>query len=122
PPSERESPLLRVLRRPYQAALAWCLRRPLIPVVCASGCLVVAVFVFTLLGKEFLPELDEGDLWVSAQLPTGISVEGVRSYTREIRERLLKFPEVRVIVSQLGAPDDGTDSEAPEHLTFYVGL
>ena len=122
PPSERESPLLRWLRRPYQAALAWCLRRPLIPVLCASGCLVVAVFVFALLGKEFLPELDEGDLWVRAQFPTGISVEGVRPYTREIRERLLKFPEVRVIVSQLGAPDDGTDPEGPDNVEFYVGL
>src|SRR5437588_5261292 len=84
PPSERESPLLRWLRRPYQAALAWCLRRPLVPVLCASGWLVVAVFVFTLLGKEFLPELDEGDLWVRAQFPTGISVDGVRPYTREL--------------------------------------
>ena len=65
------------------------------------------------LGKEFLPELDEGDLWLRAQFPTGISVEGVRPYTREIRERLLKFPEVRVVVSQLGAPDDGTDPEGP---------
>ena len=122
PPSERESPLLRLLRRPYQAALRWCLRRPLVPVLCASGCLVVAAFVFTLLGKEFLPELDEGDLWVRAQFPTGISVEGVRPYTREIRERLLKFPEVRVVVSQLGAPDDGTDPEGPDNVELYVGL
>jgi len=122
PPSARESPLLRLLRRPYQAALRWCLRRPLVPVLCTSGCLVVAVFVFALLGKEFLPELDEGDLWVRAQFPTGISVEGVRPYTREIRERLLKFPEVRVIVSQLGAPDDGTDPEGPDNVEFYVGL
>jgi cobalt-zinc-cadmium resistance protein CzcA len=122
PPSARESPLLRLLRRPYRAALRWCLRRPLVPVLSASGCLVVAVFVFALLGKEFLPELDEGDLWVRAQFPTGISVEGVRPYTREIRERLLKFPEVRVIVSQLGAPDDGTDPEGPDNVEFYVGL
>jgi cobalt-zinc-cadmium resistance protein CzcA len=122
PPSARESPLLRLLRRPYRAALRWCLRRPLVPVLSASGCLVVAVFVFALLGKEFLPELDEGDLWVRAQFPTGISVEGVRPYTREIRERLLKFPEVRVVVSQLGAPDDGTDPEGPDNVEFYVGL
>ncbi|PYN38474.1 MAG: CusA/CzcA family heavy metal efflux RND transporter [Candidatus Rokuibacteriota bacterium] len=122
PPSARESPLLRLMRRPYKAALGWCLRRPLVPVLCAGGGLMVAVFVFAILGKEFLPELDEGDLWVRAQFPTGISVEGVRPYTREIRERLLKFPEVRVIVSQLGAPDDGTDPEGPDNVEFYVGL
>ena len=122
PPSGRESPLLRVLRRPYEAALRWSLGRPLVPVLCAGGGLVVALFVFTILGKEFLPELDEGDLWLRAQFPTGISVEGVRPYTREVRERLLRFPEVRVVVSQLGAPDDGTDPEGPDNVEFYVGL
>jgi cobalt-zinc-cadmium resistance protein CzcA len=82
----------------------------------------VALVAFTMLGKEFLPELDEGDLWVRTQFPTGISAEAVRPYTREIRERLLKFPEVRVVVSQLGAPDDGTDPEGPDNVEFYVGL
>jgi len=122
PPSERESPLLVWLRRPYLPALRWCLRRPLVPVAGAAACLALSLFVFTLLGKEFLPELDEGDLWVRAQFPVGISIEAVRPYTRDIRERLLKFPEVRVVVSQLGAPDDGTDPEAPDNVEFYVGL
>jgi heavy metal efflux system protein len=122
PPSERESPLLRWLRRPYLPTLRWCLRWPSVPVATAGVLLVVAVLVFGMLGKEFLPELDEGDLWVRAQFPIGISVEGVRPYTRDIRERLLRFPEVRVVVSQLGAPDDGTDPEAPDNVEFYVGL
>jgi heavy metal efflux system protein len=61
-------------------------------------------------------------MWVRTQFPIGISAEAVRPYTREIRERLLKFPEVRVVVSQLGAPDDGTDPEAPDNVEFYVGL
>ncbi len=122
PPSARESPLLRWLRRPYLPALRWCLRRPLVPLLGATALLAVALFVFTLLGKEFLPELDEGDLWVRVKFPVGISIEGARPYTREIRERLLTFPEVRVVVSQLGAPDDGTDPEAPDNVEFYVGL
>jgi len=122
PPSEHESPILRWLRRPYTPALQWCLRRPVIPVVGAAACLVLSFFVFTLLGKEFLPELDEGDLWVRTQFPVGISIEAVRPYVHEIRERLLKYPEVRVVVSQLGAPDDGTDPEAPDNVEFYVGL
>ena len=121
PPAERESPLLAWLRRPYRPALRWSLRRPLIPVACA-GVGVALALVLLLLGKEFLPELDEGDMWVRTQFPTGISAEGVRPYTREIRERLLRFPEVRVVVSQLGAPDDGTDPEGPDNVEFYVGL
>jgi len=122
PPSERESPLLAWLRKPYVPALRWCLRRPLVPVAGAAACLALSLFAFTLLGKEFLPELDEGDIWVRTQFPVGISIEAVRPYVHEIRERLLKFPEVRVVVSQLGAPDDGTDPEAPDNVEFYVGL
>jgi len=122
PPSERESPLLRWLRRPYEPILRWCLRRPLVPIATAAVCLVLSIFIFTLLGKEFLPELDEGDLWVRVKFPIGISIEGVSPYVREIRERFLQFPEVRVVVSQLGAPDDGTDPEAPDNVEFYVGL
>jgi heavy metal efflux system protein len=122
PPSDRESPLLRWLRRPYLPILSWCLRRPLVPIAGAAVCLALSIFVFTLLGKEFLPELDEGDLWVRVKFPIGISIEGVSPYVRELRERFLQFPEVRVVVSQLGAPDDGTDPEAPDNVEFYVGL
>ncbi len=118
----RESPVLAWLRRPYRPALRWCLRRPLLPVAGAAVCLLLSLGVFTVLGKEFLPELDEGDLWVRTQFPVGISIEAVSPYVHEIRERLLKFPEVRVVVSQLGAPDDGTDPEAPDNVEFYVGL
>src|SRR3989449_2342798 len=122
PPSERESPLLRWLRRPYLPGLRWCLRRPVIPVLGALACVALSLFLFTRLGKEFLPELDEGDLWVRVQFPVGISLQAVRPHVREIRERLLGFPEVRVVVSQLGAPDDGTDPEGLDNLEFYVGL
>ena len=122
PPSERESPLLAMLRRPYLPALRWCVRRPVIPILGAAGLLAISLWTFSVLGKEFLPELDEGDLWVRVQFPVGVSIEGVRPYVREIRERLLRFPEVRVVVSQLGAPDDGTDPEAPDNSEFYVGL
>ncbi len=122
PPSERESPLLRWLRRPYLPALRWCLRRPLVPLLGAGGLLAVALFTFTLLGKEFLPELDEGDLWLRVKFPVGISLEGARPYVHELRERLVRFPEVRVVVSQLGAPDDGTDPNGPDNAEFYIGL
>ena len=122
PPSERESPLLRVLRWPYVRAIRWCVRRPLVPTAVAAMLLAISVFTFTLLGKEFLPELDEGDLWLRVRFPVGISLEGGRPYVREIRERLMTFPELRVVVSQLGAPDDGTDPNGPDNAEFYIGL
>jgi cobalt-zinc-cadmium resistance protein CzcA len=96
--------------------------RPLIPLLSAGGLLVLALLVFAALGKEFLPELDEGDIWLRVKFPVGISLEGARPYTHEIRERLLTFPEVRTVVSQLGAPDDGTDPNGPDNAEFYIAL
>src|SRR6266404_4903128 len=122
PPSERESPLLRWLRRMYLPALRWCVQRPLLPVFGATGLFALALLVFTVLGKEFLPELDEGDLWLRVKFPIGISLEAARPYVHEIRERLLRFPEVRMIVSQLGAPHDGTDPNGSDNAEFYIGL
>jgi len=75
-----------------------------------------------MLGKEFLPELDEGDIWLRVKFPVGISLEAAEPYVHEIRERLLKFPETRVVVSQLGAPDDGTDPNGPDNAEFFIGL
>jgi heavy metal efflux system protein len=122
PPQERESPALRWPRQAYLAALRRCVRRPLVPILCAAGLLGFALLVFTLLGKEFLPELDEGDVWLRVKFPVGISLEGARPYVHEIRERLLKLPETRVVVSQLGAPDDGTDPNGPDNAEFFIGL
>ena len=122
PPSEKESPLLHWLRRPYTPAIQWCVRRPLLPILGATGLLALSLFLFTVLGKEFLPELDEGDLWLRVKLPVGIALEATRPYVHEIRERIGRFPEVRVVVSQTGAPDDGTDPNGADNNEFYIGL
>ncbi len=122
PPTARESPLLGRLRRGYRPALRRCIERPLVPIGLASGLFMLALLVFTMLGKEFLPELDEGDIWLRVKFPVGISLESAQPYVHEIRERLIKFPETRVIVSQLGSPDDGTDPNGPDNAEFYIGL
>jgi cobalt-zinc-cadmium resistance protein CzcA len=56
------------------------------------------------------------------KFPIGISLEGAQPYVHAIRERLLQFPEARVIVSQLGAPNDGTDPNGPDNCEFFIGL
>jgi heavy metal efflux system protein len=122
PPSERESPLIRWLRRPYLPALRFSLRRPIVPIAGAAALVALSLLVFVNLGKEFLPELDEGDVWLRLTFPLGISIEGVRPYIREVRDRVREFPEVRVVTSQVGAPDDGTDPEAADNAEFFIGL
>src|SRR5262249_54316482 len=95
PPAQRDTPLLRWLRRPYTPPLAWGVRRRLALVLGSAILLATALFVFDLLGKELLPELDEADLWLRGKLPLGISLEETRPYVHDIRERMLRFPEVR---------------------------
>ncbi len=69
----------------------------------------VGFYAFTLLGTEFLPELDEGAIWLRAQLPYSASLDKSVDVARQVRTMVMAFPEVKVIASQTGRPDDGTD-------------
>ena len=69
----------------------------------------VGFYAFTLLGTEFLPELDEGAIWLRAQLPYSASLDESVKVAREVRKMVMEFPQVKVIASQTGRPDDGTD-------------
>jgi cobalt-zinc-cadmium resistance protein CzcA len=76
----------------------------------ASFLIIIAGFyAFTLLGTEFLPELDEGAIWLRAQLPYSVSLEKSVETARQVRKMMMEFPQVKVIASQTGRPDDGTD-------------
>jgi cobalt-zinc-cadmium resistance protein CzcA len=71
--------------------------------------LVVGLYSFKFLGSEFLPELDEGSIWLRAQLPYSVSLDKSNEISNQIRGMLMQFPPVRNVVSQTGRPDDGTD-------------
>ena len=67
------------------------------------------LFSFKFLGTEFLPELDEGSIWLRVQLPYSISLDKSVEVAQQVRDKLMTFPQVRNVVSQTGRPDDGTD-------------
>ena len=71
--------------------------------------LVVGLFSFTFLGTEFLPELNEGAIWLRVQLPYSASLQKGVDVSVQTRNILMKFPQVKTVVSQTGRPDDGTD-------------
>ena len=73
-------------------------------------------------GREFLPELDEGALWLQVQLPSGISLDKASEMAGELRRTLREFPEISYAVTQLGRSDDGTDAWTPSHIEAPVGL
>ncbi|MEO6813565.1 MAG: CusA/CzcA family heavy metal efflux RND transporter, partial [Ginsengibacter sp.] len=71
--------------------------------------IVVGLYSFKFLGTEFLPELDEGSIWLRVQLPYSVSLGKSVEVAKQVREKMIEFPQVKNIVSQTGRPDDGTD-------------
>ncbi|MBV8500282.1 MAG: efflux RND transporter permease subunit [Paucibacter sp.] len=110
------------LTRRYVGALGTLLRRPVI-VYATSALVLVAVGVLgATAGREFLPELDEGALWLQVQMPTGLSLDKANEMASELRRTLHEFPQVSYVVTQLGRSDDGTDPWTPSHIEVPVGL
>lgn len=84
--------------------------------------LLISIYSARFLGSEFLPHLNEGDLWVRATMPMSISPTEADSTTARIRRILMSFSEVKTVVSQLGRPDDGTDATGFFNAEFFIGL
>ncbi len=91
--------------------------------VAALGAAVAGVLLLgSAIGRDFLPTLDEGSIWLQVTLPPGISLAKATSMANELRAATLEFPEVAFIVTQLGRNDDGTDPWTPSHIEASVGL
>ncbi len=120
--AEHESWIVRRLLRLYRPALAFAIRSRALVFAGAAALLIVGGIIFTSLGSEFLPKLDEGDLWVRTFAPQSISPSESAKISQNVRKRLAAFPEVRYVVSQLGRPDDGTDINGWDVTEYSVGL
>lgn len=106
----------------YRAYLAGLLDRPRIAVVIGVAGIACVVGLGLTTGREFLPSLDEGTLWLQVQLPSGISLDKASEMASTLRHTLREFPEVSYAVTQLGRSDDGTDAWTPSHIEAPVGL
>ncbi|HEX5392379.1 MAG TPA: CusA/CzcA family heavy metal efflux RND transporter [Rhodocyclaceae bacterium] len=88
----------------------------------AAGTLAVAMAVMLSLGSEFLPKLDEGNLWLTISLPPGSSLEYSKEVERSVRGILRSYPELKTLVTQVGRPDDGTDPKGSNNIEMLADL
>jgi cobalt-zinc-cadmium resistance protein CzcA len=110
------------LTEQYDRALAACLDQPRIIYGVAIFALLAVVGFGATVGREFLPDLDEGALWLQVQMPTGLALNKASDMASDLRRALLKYPQVSYVVTQTGRNDDGTDSWTMSHMEVPVGL
>jgi cobalt-zinc-cadmium resistance protein CzcA len=120
--SEVETIVVRGLRSVYTPVLRWSLHNRKVTVAIGLAFLVFSVFLGSRLGSEFLPTLEEGNLWIRATMPPTISLEAGMPIVNKVREILLRHPEVVTVVSQHGRPDDGSDAAGFFNAEFFVPL
>ena len=106
----------------YSPILAWALARPRRIIAAAVASLVLSLIGATQLGSEFLPELNEGSIWVNVTLPPSVSPAEAQEQARAIRRALRSIPEVNTAISKVGRPDDGTDPKIFNGAEFLVDL
>ena len=120
--TERDTMIVRGSRWIHRRCYGLAMRARGVCMVLAAGLFGATIFLFSLLGAEFLPTLEEGNLWVRATMPATISLEEGQATVTGIREILMQFPESITVTSQQGRPDDGTDSAGFFNAEFFVPL
>ena len=120
--AEKHSAWMHRLQAGYRRLLAYALTRRL-PLVGLSLFALAGTLALTpMLGSEFLPKLDEGNIWLTITLPPSTALEKTKDIERRVRTILRGYPEVNNIVTQLGRPDDGTDPKSPNNLEILADL
>jgi len=117
-----ENRLVRACQRSYEPLLRWALGAPWRVLGIAVVVLGASLASFPQLGTEFLPELNEGTVWINLNLPPGISVTETMTQIARVRAALARIPEVTTTVSKAGRPEDGTDPKPINMVEIFVGL
>ena len=119
---DKENVVVRAWKAMYRPTLRFALSHRTLVVIAAVAALVGSLMLVPKLGTEFLPELDEGTLWINIMLPPGISVTETSKQMARVRQILRSFPEVVSVVSKAGRPEDGTDPKMINMAEVFVDL
>ncbi|RTL72335.1 MAG: efflux RND transporter permease subunit [Hyphomicrobiales bacterium] len=120
--SETETKVVHWMRRIYTPMLEFAVRNHYATLAGMGVLLLIAGIAVRSLGLEFLPQLEEGNLWIRATLPASISLEDGNTVANDIRRVIAKVPELTTVVSQQGRPDDGTDATGFFNAEFFAPL
>src|SRR5262249_27931610 len=119
---EHETFLVRWIRQGYSRLLRRALAHPAMTIVPALLALTGTLATLRFVGGEFMPKLEEGNLWIRAVMPNTISFSYANQLVDQMRILFKKYPEVTSVISQLGRPDDGTDPTSYFNCEFFVNL
>lgn len=106
---EKHNPIVHAFTAFLLSGFVNAFKRKKIVVTIAFIIMVIGIYSFRFLGSEFLPQLNEGSIWLRVQLPYSVSLDKSVETARKVRKILMHFPQVQYAVSQTGRPDDGTD-------------
>jgi len=106
----------------YRSLLEYVVAQPRRAAIPGAIAAVLALVLLATLGRDFLPYLDEGSIWLQVEMPPGISIAKGSEMAAQLRQVVRTFPEVSYIVTQLGRNEDGTDPWTPSHIEASVGL
>lgn len=120
--AERHNALVHAMEDHYRRLLEWVLKHARIVFFSAVAALVLSFMTVRLIGTEFMPKLDEGNIWLTITLPTPVSLTTAKELERQVRDKLEAFPEAKMVLTQLGRPEDGTDPKGFNNLEILVDL
>ncbi|MEI6267406.1 MAG: CusA/CzcA family heavy metal efflux RND transporter [Methylococcaceae bacterium] len=120
--AESHNPLVSAMEHHYRRLLEWVLKHARTVFMAAVVTLVLSFMSVRFIGTEFMPKLDEGNIWLTITLPTPVSLTTAKEFERKVREKLETFSEAKMVLTQLGRPEDGTDPKGFNNLEVLIDL
>ena len=120
--AHEDTSMVRWCKEKYRIVLDWALNQKRKVIKIALSMMLLTIVVGKFLGSEFLPELDEGAMWISIDLPASVSITEAKDQARLLRSIIAQTPEVSSTISKVGRPDDGTDPKLINTVEILVDL
>ncbi|SHH72549.1 cobalt-zinc-cadmium resistance protein CzcA [Chryseolinea serpens] len=119
---EKHNPFVEFITNRVMTMFSWTYHHKRVSLLIVSALVAIGLFSFKFLGTEFLPELDEGAIYIRATCPLSVSLEESRALANKMRKVIRAFPEVKQVMSQTGRPNDGTDATGFYNIEFHVDI